>query len=315
MYDHILIDGKNMLYRAIFAGYSDMKFRDSKHHTINIILHFLTYYVDKFKPKRFHVFWDAPRTKTWRRLLDPEYKNNRNNEEQNKGKELDVDAMLANLTEVCTVLFKNMAIRQYYREAMEADDLIYAFCKMNPKDKILIVSSDGDLKQIPFQMANVDVHHPHVKRQLLEEVPEHDPVLVKSFMGDKSDNIDGYFKVGPVKAKLLSEDTTARHEFFQSEKSIIKVDEDRPVVGNQRFKENLRLIDLSLCPHLLDNMIYVSSKQFRPNRFDLNKIREVISKYKLRGVSAGVTRYIAPFKRLVEVTDGSSVTRSSSKTS
>ena len=91
---------------------------------------------------------------------------------------------------------------------------------------------------------------------------------MKAFTGDKSDNIAGYYRVGPVTAKVLCEATTVRNEFFQSEKSRVKSGDDNITVGNQRPKENLLLIDLSLCPYLLDNMMYVSSKQFRPVRFD-----------------------------------------------
>ena len=108
MYDHILIDGKNMLYGAIFAAHSDKKFKSSGHHSINIILHFLKYYMNKFQPNNFHVFWDARRDKVWRRKVAPEYKGNRDTQTQNK--DVDITKQLAILTEVCTVLFKNMAI-------------------------------------------------------------------------------------------------------------------------------------------------------------------------------------------------------------
>lgn len=295
-FDHVLIDAKNMLYRAIFTAVGDKKFNKSGYHTINIILHYLTYYLNQFKAKNIHVFWDTNRESTWRKEVLPTYKDGRKNTRD----DIDVDGELINLTEVCGVLFKNMCVRQYYRGKMEADDLIYAFCRMNPKDKTIIISSDSDLKQISYRFSNVFIHHPHVKNRLIEEVPDVDPVLMKSFSGDKSDNIEGYYRVGPVTAKVLSEDTFARNEFFQSEKSIVKSGDDKITVGNQRFKDNLRLIDLSLCPYLLDNMMYVSSKQFRPIRFDLNKIRETISKYKLRGVMADISRYIAPFKKLLE---------------
>jgi DNA polymerase-1 len=300
--DHLLIDAKNMLYRAIFTAVGDKKFKDSGHHSINIVLHFMKYYLDKFSPKNIHVFWDTRRSNTWRKEVMPSYKEGRSNTRD----DIDVDSELVKLTESLTALLKNMCVRQYYRDKMEADDLIYAFCRMNPFDKIVIVSSDSDLKQISFSYTNVSIHHPLSKnKNLTEEVPNIDPVLVKALVGDKSDNIDGYYRIGPKTAKILIEDTSARNEFFQSEKSIVKSGDDKITVGNQRFKENLRIIDLSLCPFLLDNMMYTSSKQFRPIRFDLNKIREIISKYKLRGVMADISRYITPFKKLLEEPNGS----------
>ena len=155
-FDHILIDAKNMLYRAIFTAVGDKKFKKSGHHTINIILHYLTFYLNQFQPHHIHVFWDTNRESTWRKKLVPSYKEGR----QNTRTDVDIVSELINLTEVCGVLFKNMCIRQYYRGGMEADDLIYAFCRMNQKDKIVIISSDSDLKQItPQRRMNTTVRN------------------------------------------------------------------------------------------------------------------------------------------------------------
>ena len=136
---------------------------------------------------------------------------------------------------------------------------------------------------------------------MFEEVPDLDPVILKCFVGDKSDNIYGYYRIGPVKARVLVEDAQARHEFFQSDKARAKVGDDIELVGDERFKRNLLLIDLSLCPHLLDNMMHISRRQFKPVKFDLSTVRDLISKYKLRGVTADISRYVGPFKKLIEV--------------
>ena len=79
----------------------------------------------------------------------------------------------------------------------------------------------------------------------------------------------------------------------------------RVLVGPKRFLENLQLIDLSLCPYLLDNLEYVLGKQFKPVKFDLKAVRNLISKYKLRGVTADIPRYISPFKKLVRESNAS----------
>jgi 5'-3' exonuclease len=285
---HLIIDAKNMLYRAIYSARSDQNFKSSGHHPINIVLHILTYYREKFQPEQIHVFWDSPRDHTWRR------------------KETIVQG-LVDLTEISTMLFSNMGIRQYYRSLMEADDLIYAFCKLNPQEPSVIVSSDSDLNQIPFHFSNVSVYHPTKKKDTVEPRPKHDPIPRKCLIGDKSDNIFGYHRVGKVTAGRLTEDTEKLHEFFLSEKAIVQ-DYDsgqQVVVGPRRFLENLQLIDLSLCPHLLDNLGYVLSKQFKPVKFDLKNVRNLISKYKLRGVTADIPRYISPFKKLVRESNAS----------
>lgn len=305
-YEHLLIDAKNMLYRATYTALGDRRFKDSGHHPINIVLHFMHYYLDKFNPTNIHVFWDTRRDKTWRKAVLPNYKENRVDSPQRS--DGDVDGTIVSLTESCTALFKDMSIRQYYKEGMEADDLIYAFCRTNRSSRIIIISSDGDLKQIPFNYQNVDIHHPlNKKGSLIEDRPTTDPVMYKALRGDRSDNIDGYHGVGDIKATLLAEDVRARQLFFESPKAIIKDGDERPVVGSKRFEENLRIIDLSMCPGLAENMTYIMRKQFKPVQFNLDNIRETISKYKLRGVTADLSRYVIPFKKLAEteVTNGS----------
>jgi 5'-3' exonuclease len=300
---HLLIDAKNMLYRAVFTARSDKKFTQRGHHPINIVLHFLTFYLEKFNPDEIHIFWDSRRDLTWRRAISPQYKGTR-------GSDPEIHEILVNLTEVCTTVFSNIGMKQYYKDGQEADDLIYSFCKLhrrtshNPESEIIIVSSDGDLKQISFNFRNVRIHHPLAKDRMFEPTPLFDPVTYKCLVGDKSDNIDGYFGVGDVKAKLLIEDQQKRHEFFESAKAVTKKDGKKFFVGAKKFIENNRLIDLSLCPYVLENMEYVLSKQTKQVKFDLEKVRELISKYKLRGVTADISRYVTPFKKLAEDPDG-----------
>lgn len=298
---HLVIDAKNLLYRAIYSARGDEQFKKSGHHPINIVLHILMYYWGKFNPEQVHIFWDSPRDNTWRRALNPSYKGNRGSHDQ------EIVDGIASLTEVGTLLFSNLGFRQYYRSLMEADDLIYAFCKLNPKEPIVIVSSDSDLNQISFRFKNVSIYHPTKKSDRLEPRPESDPVIPKCLIGDKSDNIFGYHRVGKITAKKLTEDTEKLHKFFLSEKAIVQDYNDGSIRidGQKRFLENLQLIDLSLCPYILENLEYVLGKQFKSVKFDLKAIYNLISKYKLRGVTADIPRYITPFKKLVRNSNAS----------
>lgn len=297
MTKHLLIDAKNLLYRAVYAAAYDKAFQKSGHHTINIVIHLLSNYLNKFNPEQIHVFWDSPRSNTWRKQIDPEYKEGRGGSKVIDDN--DVSKAISELTEIGLFLFKNIGIQQYYKDYMEADDLIYAFCRVNVNDDIVIISSDTDLKQITYRFPNVKIHsHLSKTKAKFEPVPALDPVIVKCFTGDKSDNIAGYHRVGPVKAQILTEDLQKRREFFDSNKALARVGENIEVVGEQKFKENLLLIDLSLCPHLLDNMMHVFKRQFKPIKFDLDAVKLVVEKYKLRGVTADLSRYVVPFKKL-----------------
>jgi 5'-3' exonuclease len=303
MCKHLLIDAKNMLYRAVYVAAYGKQFQKSGHHTINIVLHFLSDYLNKIKPEQIHIFWDSPRSDTWRKQIYPEYKEGRSGGGKVTADE--VSESVNELIEICTQMFKNMGFRQYYCAEQEADDLIYAFCKLNSRDPIVIISSDKDLLQISYHYPYVKIHsHLSKSTGYFELVPTSDPVIQKCLTGDKSDNIDGYYRVGPVTANVLTESAKARNEFFESDRALAKVEGHIQVVGYKKFKENLLLVDLSLNPYLLDNVMYISERQFQEIRFDLDKIRQLISKYKLRGVTADMSRYVGPFKKLVEVSNG-----------
>jgi len=291
-----------MLYRAIFTADSDKRFCKSGHHTINIILHFMHYHYISFKPDRIHIFWDADRDKIWRKKYAPNYKENR----KNNSRLQDISSRLTNIATLCIILFDLIGFRQYYRTSMEADDLIYAFCRVNRDKKIVIVSSDGDLKQISYNFPNISIHNPQSKsKNKIEPVPEIDPVIYKCFVGDKSDNIEGYYGIGDVRARVLCESIANMIKFFDSPKAIAKVEGEKAIIGEQRFRDNMRIIDLNLCPELLENALYIARRQVTEIKFDLKSVRKLIVKRKLRGVAADMDRYIVPFKKLVEDNHGS----------
>ena len=301
---NLLIDGKNMLYRAIFAAKSDSYFSKNNYHSSKIIFHFLHHYYKKFNPNSIHIFWDSKRERIWRRDILPTYKEQRNS----NSKFTDVSEELQNLMIVCMELFNNCNFRQYARPRMEADDLIYAFCKFNRADsENIIVSSDGDLKQIPFSFRNVKVHNPLSKEKKdFEDIPELDPVLIKSFSGDKSDNINGYYRVGPVISENLCRDPYYLQTFLNSEKHAIIKEEDKKFVGDERLRDNFKIIDLSLCPYLIDNMLYVVDRQATPLEFNIKKIKNIIIKRKLKGLMEDLSSYIIPFKELKEEVENGS---------
>lgn len=294
-YDHLCVDGRNMLYRATFAALGDVRFRANGHHPINIVLHFLHYFLVRFNPSQIHIFWDGPRGEIWRKWHAPEYKQNRPTDDPGDPS----TKILASLSEVTPLLTKNMGMRQYNKPYMEADDLIYAFCRLHKNHKVLVATSDTDLLQIAYNFPNVDIHNPLNKDVDLEPRPEYDPVIAKALTGDKSDNIRGYYGVGKVRAKLLTEDLSERSKFLTSDKTIDKIGDSTESVGEQRFWDNLRIIDLSLCPELVENMQYVAGQARTPIKFDIKEVQQLIGKYKLRGVMADVHRYITPFKVLV----------------
>lgn len=280
MYKHILIDGRNALYRAMYAGLSDKKFVESKHDISVIYFRLISSCINYFKTSNIHMFWDAPKSTVWRKSIYQEYKEGR--EPHAKHKEVDVNAILNRNTEIIISLSKYVNCRSYLRETQEADDLIYAFCNLYQNDKILIVSSDGDFKQIPFRHRSIDLYNPNKKNEIVP-VEESDPIPIKCFMGEDTDNIDGYFKVGPVTAKRLVMDEILRNEFFQKH-------------GNEKYDRNKKLIDLSIAPYLSENIEYIKNVMESPVTFDIKQIYSTIQKYKVKGLSGEINNCLLPLK-------------------
>jgi 5'-3' exonuclease len=209
---------------------------------------------------------------------------------------LDVKSELVRQMKVSIKVLQNLNVRQYFRDGQEADDLIYAFAYNNPRDEQLVISSDGDFKQLLYRFNHVKLFNPFT-RDLVEK-PERDPVLVKAFTGDASDNIPGYYQIGKARVKPLIDDLRARHEFLNSEKALVSENGHQSHVGNTLFERNRQLIDLSLSPQLNDNINYIEKKQVSSVNYNLDKIGIMSQEYKLRGLMADTGNLLLPFKNL-----------------
>ncbi len=295
-YDAMLVDAKNVLYRSLFAGHADFKFVKSGYDLFVIYLRLLTHHVNKFRPASVHVFWDTPSYNVWRKNIYPEYKEQRDN--VFKRYDFDIKGGLKRQMTLAIDVLSTLNMRQYYKASMEADDLIYSYVVSNPNQQILILSSDGDFRQITYRHKNVDLFRPSVSDDI-DPMPEADPVIVKCLMGDKSDNINGYDHIGKVKAKAMALDQDARAKFFTSEKACVIKEGKKIVVGEEVFKRNKQLIDLADCPHLNENSDYVKKKQTSMIEYNPTKFTEVAIKHKINGLLVEAPMLIPPFKALV----------------
>jgi 5'-3' exonuclease len=292
----MLIDGKNAVYRALFAGYSDRQFRKKGHDYFVILIRFVSNYISLFRPASVHIFWDAPRSKIWRKQVVDTYKDHRTD----KYKELDIDIHkeLARQIKVAIKVFGWLNCRQYYRVGMEADDLIYAFCSVSGDDTI-IVSSDQDFRQITQKMDHVHLYNPLAKKQQVEPRPTEDIVVMKSLMGDKSDNLAGYYNIGPKRSTKLASDLKARTEFLESDKAVAMIDGKLEWVGDKIFKRNRKIIDLAWCPEVSENCEYVENKMTAEIRLDIGRVKSIAQKDRIRGLLADLQRYTRLFKAMV----------------
>lgn len=296
-YTHLLIDGRNVLYRALFAEISHIapgeEVREGKPGQIfRVYLKFLREYLNRFKPKEVHVFWDDKSANLWRRELYSEYKSNR------KHVTPGLAALLSRYFNLSLMVLENLGVRQYLRDRQEADDLIYAFCKVTQEPSCL-VSSDSDLKQIAQKMSHIDIYGPMAKdSEDPVKIPEFDIVTQKCLMGDDSDNIMGYAGIGEKRAAALARDAKAMEEFLASDRAVVAEGDQKVKVGKALFESNLSLIDLSRSPHVDENVEYISWAKDRDVAYNHAELIRVLRKYNLSAVLEDVHTTCVPFTQL-----------------
>lgn len=266
---------KNALYRAIFAVKADQR-QYHKNHYFVALLRQMSSWVTLYQPKSVHVFWDAPRNSVWRRRILETYKDRQQNS-------TDISEELSSTTAIAKQFFNVMNIRQYYKKEMEADDLIYAAVTMLHPEQSVIVSIDSDMIQIPYTYNSCKIYNPAKQEEV--KLPTVNPAIQKVITGDKTDCIDGYNGIGPVKSKALLEDKTKLEEFLVTN-------------GKQTFIRNMLLIDLSLNPKLLNNKLYVCKTMSEKITFNEKIINELILKYKINGMLQSYQELIPCYRSL-----------------
>lgn len=274
---HLLVDIRNVIYRAIYAVKADRRF-DVKYHYFTILLRQLNRQINTYRPKSVHIFWDAPRDSVWRRKCLETYKDRSTSQYVE-----DISEDLKMTTEVAQAFFSVMGVRQYSCKCMEADDLIYAATSILHPDPSIIMSSDSDMIQIPFTYNSSTQYDPGKKEEI--KVPTINPVWQKALIGDKSDCIDGYHGIGPKKSAILLGNRADLQDFLK-------------IKGAKLFYRNLLLIDLSLCPRLLKNKLYVQRRLAEPVVFCSKTINDFIMQYKVNGLLQEYNDLIPPFQKL-----------------
>ena len=270
----LVIDGRNSCYRAIYANRGDS---GSNYHNPVVMLRFMHTWLETFQPRNVHVFWDAPKATLWRRRLLPTYK------ERDTTYTLDIGADLEMLQDAAHAIFKHLNIRQYQRKGQEADDLIYAFCRTVPDRPLIVISSDGDFTQLLYQFHNVLLYEP--RKNELVPCPPVDPVVQKALMGDKTDKVSGYDGIGPVKSSQLAASLPARLDFLGQ-------------AGRQRYILNRLLIDLSLCPYVLANIMYVERVLCEDLDYNKAEVIKLSRSFKVIGLFQEYERICSPYKTI-----------------
>lgn len=276
----LLVDARNAMYRAVYAGLSDRTDRP-KYHFFVIFLRQIVSWMNIKRPSSVHVFWDAPRETVWRRKVLATYKD-RSTSNYVEG----LAEHMAKTTAVAQDILKFMGVRQYNRKAMEADDLIYAAVSLMHPKKTCIVSNDSDMSQIPFRFSSCGIFKPDGLSGEDVITPDVNPAHLKALVGDKADTIPGYNQIGPVKGTAMLQDHAALAEYLA-------------IKGSATYRRNLALIDLAMCPWLLSNTFYVQKVLAEKVVWDKSEINKSIMHHKINGLQQEFSDLVLPFKSLV----------------
>lgn len=259
----LLIDGDNLL-KIGFHGVKDY-FHNGKH--IGAIWHFLNTirrFIEEENFDKVVVCWDGKGGTTKRKLIYPQYKENR----KPLPEVLKEESIHEQKTRIKQYL-EEMFVRQIDIENNEADDLIAYYTQVAKDEQITIFSGDRDLTQLISE--NVRIYSPNTKlyykkgdyiRLYEEEIPHYNVKTYKIISGDKSDNIDGIHYLGEkTLVKLFPEILEKPINFsdiLQKAEQLLKEDKENKVLKNllsgktktgvygyEFFEINEKIVDLS----------------------------------------------------------------------
>ena len=259
----LLVDGNNLM-KIGFHGVKDF-FHEGRH--IGGIWHFLNTLRRFIQEENFDkvvVFWDGEESSQPRKIIYPQYKENRRSnfteEQHNSFSEQRLRVK---------VYLEEMFVRQVECPQNEADDLISYYCQISDNEQKTIFSSDKDLTQLISD--KVSIYSPSTKQtykngdkiKLYEaEIPHYNVKTYKILSGDKSDNIDGIFYLGEKTLLKLFPEFLDREVNFTDiltrAEEMLKEDKDNTalknlltgktktgIYGNEFFEINEKIVDLS----------------------------------------------------------------------
>jgi 5'-3' exonuclease len=259
----LLVDGNNLLK----IGFHGVKEFYHKGEHVGAIWHFintLRKFIEEYNYDKVVVFWDGEGSSSARKLIYPQYKENRRSEEN----EYKQDSFYQQKERVKQYL-EEMFVRQIDIDNNEADDLIAYYCQISNDENKTIFSSDRDLTQLISD--KVSIYSPNTKTMYKNgdkikiyhyEFPHQNIKTYKILSGDKSDNIDGIYYLGEktlfkLFPELLenivnvSDILTKAEEMFESDKNntalknLLTGKTKSGIFGNEFFEINEKIVDLS----------------------------------------------------------------------
>lgn len=269
----IILDYSQVALSNIFQFQADLKKNDNSPEAVNIIRHAiltgLKMYKKKYSAQYGEMVIACDGREYWRKEIFPYYKAGR--KKTRDASDLDWKLIFDTISQIRDDLAANFPYKVIHIERAEADDVIATLCKwtqenglvdrgmFDEKQPVMIVSSDGDFKQL-HKYDNVKQYSPIQKKQVTCD----DPVayLAEHIAKAGDDGIpnclskdDVLITEGVRQTKMTSKRLA---EFVEKGRDACQTDEER-----RNWDRNRALIDLSLIPEDIESSIvnaYINSK-------------------------------------------------------
>ena len=194
----LLIDGEVLLKRS-FAVVKDVVTDDGRTKTVYVFLDSLRRLIMDHGVTKVVVCWEGENSRVVRQDYYQYYKQNRGTQ-YSEEEEYD----LGRQRTIIKQCLEELHIRQVSEDYCEGDDVIAYYCLNSPNESKLIYTIDQDLLQLLAD--DVQVYLPN-KKQIIDKAlfthdwgyPSENIPLIKTIVGDNSDNISGIRGIGKVK--------------------------------------------------------------------------------------------------------------------
>jgi hypothetical protein len=254
----ILIDLNQVLLSGIMAQISDKKTKIEEGLVRHLVLNVLRTHIKQFKTEYGDVILCCDNKNYWRKEYFPYYKAGRKKAREKT--DLDWHLIFQILGEIKKELKLYFPYRVLDIDGAEADDIIGTLAaKYATREKVLIISSDGDFLQLQVNK-NVKQYNPVLKKYIKSDNPVLD-LKEKIIKGDKGDGIPNIISPSncfimeqrqkPITKNKLGDFLDTHHSFYEESARL-------------GFSRNQTLIDLSFTPQNIKDQINEAFENTKP---------------------------------------------------
>jgi hypothetical protein len=256
----ILIDLNQVLLGGLMAQINSKKSIKLEEDLVrHMVLNTIRFNVKQFKEEYGNVVLCCDNRKYWRKEFFPFYKAGRKKAREKS--DLDWHLIFDMLSKFKQELKENFPYKVIDVAGAEADDVIGTLVpEYSGKEKIIILSSDGDFLQLQ-QYSNVKQYNPSLKKYIKSENPLLE-LKEKIIRGDKGDGIPNILSPGDCFVRDIKQRSVTKGilEKFLNEDYANWEDD----VARTGFSRNQVLIDLSLIPEDIKQNIINTFNETKP---------------------------------------------------